>query len=142
MLSIREAKEEDLELMMAWRSTPAVYCGFIKQRRPLTWEEHYNWWKKRKYRKDWIICLDGRSIGVVALSELCYVPSINIYIGETTVWGQGLGRQALALALSETKGKVRAYILNENKGSQRMFESIGFRKAFECEPNEWIYEIL
>jgi RimJ/RimL family protein N-acetyltransferase len=131
-LSFKEATQDDLELMMAWRSHPLVYKGLYVQKAPLTWEEHLNWWKGRKNRKDWIISVTGsRRVGSVNVSSLdTETPEVGIYIGEVTSQSKGIGTFAILWACQWLKQKeykqAKASILEDNAASVKAFENAGF----------------
>ncbi len=126
-LILREAGYADLPLMMAWRSNAEIYKGFYQQIRPLTWDEHYNWFCSRN--QDWrtliVFCEDGstyqspinvdgtefetiplrRPIGVVTLGQLDHwSPEIGYYIGEIGLWGKGVGTEAVRLGIEWVRG--------------------------------------
>jgi RimJ/RimL family protein N-acetyltransferase len=135
-VSLREAEEDDLELLMAWRSNPMVYQHFTIQNQPLTWEEHLRWWLTRKHRRDWMVLLnDGgrvRSVGSANASRLNeQVPEVGLYIGESTLWGKGVGRDALTQVLirlaRDGYSHCWAGIQAGNDRSRRLFERLGFR---------------
>lgn len=149
-ISLRQAVDDDLELMMAWRSNPFVYEGFYLQNRPLKWEEHYSWWKSRDNRVDWIISLHGeehsRDVGSVNVSFMDNdTPEIGIYIGEVTLWGRGVARSAISLVINWLKilgyKIVRARIMKLNIKSLKLFEGLGFKKIGEGRKGEWVYEL-
>lgn len=147
---LREANDDDLELMMAWRSNPIVYRGFYLQREPLKYEEHYTWWKSRRNRKDWIITFQcgeyTRDVGSVHVSSLdSDSPEVGVYIGEVTAWGRGFGRQAVSLVLTWLRAagykKARASILKDNATSIGLFEALGFKRISEEHEGEWVCEL-
>ncbi len=133
---------------MAWRSDPDIYQGFYQQTKPLIWNEHINWLLSRN--DDWriyIVILDGRRIGVVTIGQLDYWESeIGIYIGKKSLWGKGIGRQAVALAIEWLRnyGKryIRTTILDSNKRSAKMFESLGFKRVADARPMESLYRLV
>lgn len=151
-IHLQPATEEDLELLMAWRSHPDVYRYFYMQDGPLKWEEHYRFWNSRHDRVDWIIYLDDgnrkRKVGSVNATNLSNdIPEIGIFIGEVTLMGKGIGTLALSLVVQwlRTRGysRVRARISKDNTPSQRLFASIGFEEKGEIHDGaEWIYEKL
>ncbi len=144
--------DEDLELIMAWRSHPEVYRYFHTQDAPLRWEEHYRFWTTRSNRIDWIISIDDgtrrRKVGSVNASRLSSSsPEIGIFIGEVTLMGRGIGRRSLKLVLQylKSKGYSRAVarISERNIRSQRLFESQGFvKKERVPDTDEYVYEVL
>lgn len=149
-VSLREANDDDIELMMAWRSNPLVYCGFYSQHEPLKYKEHYAWWKSRRNRRDWIIVLDDgehtRDVGVVNVSSLdSDSPEVGVYVGEVTAWGRAIGRRAVSLAIhwlhANGYKKARALVLKDNPASLSLFEAVGFRRISEGREGEWVYEL-
>lgn len=129
------ANENDLELIMAWRSHPKVYQFFKQQNGPLTWSEHFNFWNNRKNREDFIIEYhEGkkwRKVGSVNVSNLdTEDPEIGIMIGEITLQGKGVGSKATMLSLRYLKqrgyAKVFASIHRSNISSRKLFEKFDF----------------
>lgn len=124
--------DSDLELILAWRSNPEVYKWFYQQRGPLVWEDHIKFWSSDKKRKDWIILYNGRKVGSVFVSflDLDNVPDVGIYVGETTLWGKGVGTAALELVkdwLRQNNFKeAQARIHKKNTMSKLLFEKVGF----------------
>ena len=149
MIYLRELKPEDYELIMAWRSNPLVYKSFYSQNKPLTWDEHIKWIKSRN--KDWrnfIIILDDgfteNRVGVVTIGQLDYwEPETGIYIGYTDLWGKGIGKVALQLAVDYIKSYGRKYtrttILDVNERSKKLYSSLGFKRIGEARPGESLY---
>lgn len=149
---LREACHSDLELILAWRSIPQVIRGIYSQSRTgfITWDEHYNWWHSRHNWKIFIIQVNDnistRDVGVVSLSQLDnWKPQVGIIIGEVTLWGRGVGRQALLLALNWLREKrystVFTTILKNNERSIRLFEAVGFKRVSEGREGEWEYQV-
>ena len=134
---------------MAWRSDPAIYQGFYQQTKPLEWNEHINWIHSRN--QDWrtfIIWLDNRRIGVVTIGQLDHFsPEIGYYIGEKTLWNQGIGCKAVELATEYLKGLGKAYchttVLKHNKASLRLLEKLGFEIMGDAREGEvWLTKKL
>ncbi len=112
IVTIREATQEDWELIMAWRSNPLVYEGKYSQKKPLTWEEHYTFMTTRGRWWRWFIILVNdfkttRKVGVVTLAQLDnWNPEINSYISEVTLNDSGdVERQAVELAIEWLRDK-------------------------------------
>ena len=149
---LRLATESDLPLMLAWRSIEKVYQGFYSQgreNRALIWKEHWAWWHATGDWKRWIIQVSDsvwtRDVGFVALRDLyAWNPEAGIYVGEVGLWGQGIGKQALQLALNWLKGQGKGYcrttIPKNNERAIRLFESSGFKRIGEARANEWSYQ--
>ena len=150
---LREATDSDMELVLAWRSNPLVWQGHYQQHfdpHPLTWEEHYKWWHSKYNWKIFIIQVNDnistRNVGSIDVGQLDHwCPEVGISIGEVTLWGKGVGKQSLSLALDwlKEKGyeKVHTTILKDNERSIRLFESVGFKRIGEAREEEWEYSL-
>lgn len=147
---LRDLMMNDLELVMAWRSHPDIYSCFHTQQEPLRWEEHYQWWTTRVNWKRWIIQVNDsswtRDVGWLGISGLdSWYPDVGILIGETTLWGRGVGKKALLMAIAwlrkEGYQRARASILENNERSQRLFQSVGFKRIGEARVGELLYDI-
>jgi spore coat polysaccharide biosynthesis predicted glycosyltransferase SpsG len=149
-VSIRQATDEDLELIMAWRSNPMIYENFSLQNAPLIWNEHHNWWIRRKDRVDWIIMLDDgtkmRAVGSVNASGFSIgKPEIGVFVGEVTLWGKSVGRSSVRLVVNWLReighSMVYARVMKHNVRSMKLFESLGFSKLEVTDEGEWLYGI-
>lgn len=160
---LREEREEDLELTMAWRSHPDVYQGFYSQNGPLRWREHWAWWHGRSKtygdRLDWIIMVeDGetrpRAVGRISVNltpRPWALPEehadVGVLLGEVTLWGRGVAGQALEMVCAWLRqrgyARVAADIALSNKRTVAFFERHGFRYARETRPNEgrWLRDL-
>jgi RimJ/RimL family protein N-acetyltransferase len=127
-IELRSARLEDLELMLAWRSDPEIYKHFREQEGPLKWENHVNWFVNRPPdRHDFVIEYRGRRVGLVNITEEDYV---GVYVGEKTLWGEGIGTKAVnKICRRFDREAFYAEIHAENKGSQNVFEDCGFEKV-------------
>lgn len=142
-----------MELILAWRNNPLIWQGLYQQAKedkPIDWYEHWNWWHTRYNWKQFIIQVNDnniwtRDIGYINIGQLDHwCPEVAIVIGEVSLWGQGIGRQALSLALDwlEELGyqKTHTTILKNNKRSIKLFESLGFQRVGDAREGEWAYE--
>lgn len=121
----------DLELIMSWRSNPMVYSNFLVQEGPLVWQNHLDFWHSRVFRKDFIIKYEGRRIGLIGVSQInSGCPEISILIGEVTLWGKGIGGIALHKFLTDDYlngiNCLKAKIKETNLGSLKLFMKLGF----------------
>lgn len=148
-IMIRQVTDSDLELLMAWRSNPLIYKFFYIQKEPLKWDEHYSWWISRENRIDWMILIEEsnivRRIGSVNVSQLdTDNPEIGVFIGELCLWGKHIGRYLVLRVLKWLKNmeykRTHVRILENNFGSIKLFESLGFKKSKKGRVGEWIYE--
>lgn len=149
MIRLRDATQADLTLIMSWRSNPLIYQGFYQQKEPLKWQEHIDWWGSRN--KDWwefiIVLIEGtqvRDVGVLTLGQLDYWEfEIGVMIGEVTLWGKGIAKEAVRLGIEKGKkyGKnyCRTTILDNNERSIRLFKSLGFKRVGDARPGESLY---
>lgn len=148
-ITLRPAIENDLPLIMAWRSSPLVYQGFFTQTAPLTWEEHIRWQKSRN--RDWrtfIIVYNDRDVGVVNIGQLDHwSPEIGYLIGEVSLWGKGIATQAVKQAMEWIKDYGKGYchttVLVKNKASLRVLEKLGFTIQGDAREGEvWLTKKL
>jgi len=137
LIRLRPLTREDYELVMAWRSHPDVYAGNYTQDHPLAWREHVNWVMNRPADSEMHIIslseegLPERRAGGVNLCNLnTDEPEVGIYIGDTTLWGRGVAKQALCLTANylEERGYrfIRASIKDGHERSERLFTSLGY----------------
>jgi len=144
-VDLRLATDEDTQLMFEWRNNPEVYKGFYTQKAPLTKEEHQKWWKSRN--KDWrtfIITCQERPIGVVTIGQLDHwSPEIGYYIGDTSMWGKGLGTQVVWQAIRWLSQYGKKYchttVLKNNFRSLSILYKLGFNILGEAREGEvWL----
>ena len=141
-IKLRDAKDQDMELVMAWRSNPLIYKDFHIQQGPLSFEEHLDWWKSQKNWRQWIVVYgEGNYTRDVGKVDVRYLetdcPEVSYFIGELPLWGKGVGTQAVKLAL-EWLGdngykKACAKVLEDNERSKRLLTNLGFKLTNEKE---------
>jgi RimJ/RimL family protein N-acetyltransferase len=138
-VNLRQADIGDLELMLAWRSDEEIYRHFRSQTEPLDWESHMSWFASRdSERCDWIVEYQGRRVGAVSLTPN---NEIGIYIGEKSLWGEGVGSAALKQACDNTVKPISAEIHEDNTASQKLFKKVGFERIES--DGEWIeYKLI
>jgi RimJ/RimL family protein N-acetyltransferase len=144
-VTIKPMTQDDLELLLSWRSHPDAYAFFRAQTGPLKWQEHFKFWKNRKNREDFIIYYledkKWRKVGSLNVSALnTEYPEVGIIIGELTAHHKGIGSKALSLGIAYLKKKgytkARAVIHKDNLASQKLFTKSNFV------PSEWQEYIL
>lgn len=147
-VSLRAMTEQDLPLTLAWRSIPQVYAGLYtqsKENRHLNWQEHLKWFLTRYTWKMFIIEYSGRPVGWLNIGQLDHWrPEIGIGIGEVGLWGKGVGKAALNLALdwlwSDGYRYTHTTIMDNNQASIKLFESVGYKKIGSARLGEsWYY---
>ena len=147
---LREATDDDMPLVMAWRSNPLVWEGYYSQKRPLEWQEHRTWWQSRNadWKKFIIMLIEddfARPVGMVHIGQMDnWSPEIGYTIGEISLWGRGIGREAIKQSCEWLKDKGFKYahttILNENMRSIRLVESLGFKNVCKAREGESRFE--
>jgi len=149
---LREATNDDRELMMAWRSNPILFkTGAYTQKAPLTWNEHYTWWNTRgPWWKFFIIQVnDGittHDVGVVNFGQLDnWNPEFNYYLGEVSLWSQGVGEQALQLGINWLREhgycRLHTTIVDDNKRSEGVLRKLGFKRIRAARKGESYWEM-
>ena len=151
---LRLITEADLPLILAWRSNPLCYQGFVTQKSPLVWEEHLSWWRGRN--QDWrtflVLVIEDdveRPVGLVNIGQLDHwSPELGYTIGEVSLWGKGIGKEAVRLGMEWLKSHGKQYchttIRDDNKRSIRLIKSLGFTKLGRAREGEswWHKKIL
>lgn len=135
-LEVQPMNEDDLELVLGWRNNPKVYENLPNQNSVISWENHTEWYENRSSdRKDYVIRYQDRRIGVVSLDEDDFV---SIYIGEYTLWGQGIGSRILEWLTQRhyPDRSVQAEVHTENSRLKQFFEQCGFSQS--ARDGEWI----
>jgi len=138
-VNLREIRDTDLPLLLAWAHIKEIwtYLPTFRQNENLTWENHWEWWKIREGRIDFMIEVNTedygfRPVGVVIVNLKSQ--ELGIYIGEVNLWGKEIGKKALATAMDFMKTHYKwdyfwAVIHPKNKRSRRLFQSLGFQKT-------------
>jgi len=144
-VSLRKVKSSDLELLLAWAHVKMIweYLPTSREGEYLTWENHYEWWVSRENREDWMIMVDGRSVGTIIIHLKS--SEIGIYIGEVTLWGKRVGSKALKLGILRMMAlgfeMIWAAIHPENIASVKLFTGLGFKKAGKARGDVDRYEL-
>lgn len=134
-LTIREMKEEDFELVMAW-------WGILEFRRFTTTTTQPEWNNlisslKMNNRRDYMIIYNNRRIGRTCLIDHGNFEELSVYIGEISLHGQGLGKQAIQATLQQAVKPVKSKVRQDNTLSLKAFQSVGFKPAEQ--EGEWIW---
>lgn len=89
---------------------------------------------------------DDRPIGVVNIGQLDYwSPEIGYFIGELSLWGKGLGTQAVQLGINWVQEYAETHkhithihttIKDDNKASIKLIKKLGFVKGMEARKGE------
>ena len=136
MISLRNATDADLPLMMAWRSNPEIYQGMYEQKEPLKWDEHVNWWKSRPSTwKTFIVQTDDewcRPVGLINIGQMeHWSPEIGYLIGCVTDWRKGYMKEALIQAMKWLKEQGYEYCHTTIKIENERSANLAYRLGFE-----------
>lgn len=129
MLSLRPTNEADLPLLLAWRHNQKAMQYFADGFE--TWEHHRQWFASLmpQVAESYMIILDERPVGEAHIMWRD-APDIGLYIGDLSIWGQGIGKQAISLLLANLRaryrGRVTATIHPNNFRSRMLFKQMGF----------------
>ena len=149
-MRLRELRREDWELILAWRNDKEINQGFYSQANGhlIEWEEHVNWIGSRANWKYFIVEYKDRRIGAVTLGQLDHwSPEIGYFIGEKTLWGKGIGKQAVKMAMDWLREQGYKYchttVLKHNERSLGLLKSLGFWIQGNARENEvWLCAAL
>ncbi len=144
---LRLITESDLPLLMAWRNSPLVWQGFYSQTRPLNWEEHLQWFRGRPSSwRSFFVVYEDRPVGVVNIGQLDHwSPEIGYAIGEVSLWGHGIGTQAVQLGIDWVKEYSKTHrhithihttIKDDNQASIKLIKKLGFKKGMKAREGE------
>jgi RimJ/RimL family protein N-acetyltransferase len=149
---LRPIVEEDYKQILIWRNDPLIMKGFYSQSKGhiITWEEHLEWIQSRnKDFKVYIINTDDtplKKVGVVTIGQLDHwEPETGIYIGEKSLWGMGIAKEALCQIINMLRSMgykyTRATIMDDNERSIGLYEGLGFKKVGNARPGESHYRM-
>ncbi|KAH7856565.1 hypothetical protein Vadar_002920 [Vaccinium darrowii] len=137
-ISIRPFKLSDADDFFSWAKDERV-THYLRWNPIPSREEALKHIKEVAIPHPWqrSICLDGRSIGYVSIKPEsgsdCHLAEIEYAVG-WEYWNQGIVTVALKMAISgvfkelDYLVRVEALVEEENKGSQRVLEKVGFQK--------------
>jgi len=148
-VSLRQATDADLPLILAWRNNPLVYSGFYTQGKSdhqILWEEHVSWWRSRFNWKVFLIQVTDeglgiRPVGVVGFAQLDHwSPEIGYYIGEVSLWRKGVAKEGIRQGLEWLKSQgfpaCQTTVLEHNEASLHILQSFGFKVVSEAREGE------
>ena len=139
--------------MMAWRSNPLVFEeGCYTQNKTLTWLEHVIWMRSRgPWWRFFVIMvsttnLPERAVGIINFGQLDnWNTECNYYLGEISLWGQGVAGEALSQAIKWLRlhgyCKLHTTMKDTNARATGVLEKLGFRKAGKARVGESVWEI-
>lgn len=136
MISLRDVRPEDREMIREWRNLPKV-SDYMYTDHVISVEEHTAWFARilnDPSCKYWIIVCDGEEVGLVNLYNInhthgrCYWA---FYVVSPNVRGKGVGSfaeyQVLTYVFEEIKlQKLCCEVLSFNQGVIEMHRRFGF----------------
>lgn len=138
-ITIRPIKMEDYETILKW-SKDEAFCLANEWELNRDQEELYHWWHRCVHNdaEDFIrmgIEYDGILIGY---GDLAFIKGntaeIGIAIGESSLWGKGIGTNALKSLIEYASKELGITVFNAethetNHRSKRMLEKVGFKEV-------------
>ena len=145
MLSLRPTSEADLPLLLAWRYNRRVVQYFADGFE--TWEHHKQWFANLmpQVAESYMIILDERPVGETHIVWRDAIPDIGLYIGDLSIWGHGIGKEAISLLLANLRaryrGRVTATVHPNNFHSRMLFKAVGFKFSALSDDKYLVFEM-
>lgn len=139
---LRAPEKADAALCHGWLNDPQVTLTLARHA-PVTLDDEVSWVQRAMLRADpaelaLAICrkADHNAIGMVGLHRMHPVTrtaTLGMFIGERSLWGQGLGTDALRTLCrygidSLNLHKIRLEVYPFNPRAERIYERVGFRR--------------
>ncbi|QGM31319.1 GNAT family N-acetyltransferase [Bacillus sp. N3536] len=135
-IKIRNLSIDDYEVVLNW-SKDDIFCSANGWEKNRSEEELYRWWLHCISNKseDFVrmgIELKERLVGYADLACIKdNTAELGIAIGESTLWGKGIGTNSILCMMDYASKKLGITIFNaetheENIRSRKMLEKIGF----------------
>jgi RimJ/RimL family protein N-acetyltransferase len=141
VIRLRELERADLLALNGWRNDPELLdllgnnflfiAGAVDEK----WYESYLASREHNVRLAIVMETSGQYVGNVNLTGIHPVnrsAEFSILVGDKTVWGKGVGREATRLMLAHAfsdRNLHRVYlsVLATNERALRLYERVGFR---------------
>ena len=139
MLRLREATQEDMDLLYRWANDPEVRKQSFRTE-PIPYETHVNWFRRMMDDPavlQFILEEDGVPAGQIRLNTDGGEAEIGYSIA-AECRGRGLGRQMLRMTAELVREehpeirKLTAKVKPGNGSSNALCESEGYEKAYTC----------
>jgi RimJ/RimL family protein N-acetyltransferase len=133
-ITLRGVEREDYPRLREWQNDPEL-AHWMDYRTPFSMRDvEEDQERARQEGRPFVVALDGEPIGKCGLNQFRWearVCAMYVYIGDKSVWGRGLGRDAvmalLKVAFDEAGlERVELTLLAENRRAQRVYEACGF----------------
>lgn len=135
-MSLREIKEGDLELMLAWRNHPDIRSSMFSQS-VIEFDQHKAWFKRESEKNDsvWLLFIDYRGLpaGIIYFTDIDRSSNHAFWgfyaaPGAPPGTGTRMGREALDYFFNILKlHKLNAEVLESNERSYAFHIKIGFK---------------
>ncbi len=147
-IKIRDLKIDDYETVLKW-SKDDVFCSANGWPRNRTEEELYKWWIHCTNNEDHNFVRKGILVGrkLVGYVDLAFIKDcraeLGIAIGESNLWGKGIGTSAIQCMMKYASEKLGIFIFDAeihegNVRSRKLFESIGFKEISRIGTEEYL----
>lgn len=132
--TLREIREDELELMLSWRNAPNVRANMFTKHE-ITLTEHLSWWSRTRLRSDQLYSIyefAGRPAGVVGFTSIDFANrncAWAFYAAPEAPRGTGSRMELLALdkAFYDLKmHKLYCEVLAYNAAVLRLHQKFGF----------------
>lgn len=149
-ISIRPLRIEDAYTSVVWRNDPEVfkYTGNTYDHE-ITIQDELSWMKKIMQAEDEYRCailVDGQYVGNIYLTNIRNASAIyHIFLGEKSVWGKGVAKQASQLLLKYAFGSldlnsVELHVKMKNERAMELYKRIGFKEM--SHDDEWMHMVI
>ncbi len=140
MISIRELKATDKDLLFEWSNDPLTRANSF-QTDSISFEEHDNWFEQQllKSHMNYILECDTIPMGLVRFSDKENTTIIGIVIAPA-FRGKKLGSVAISMGCEQFLSKhpnanIFAYIKTDNISSIKSFEKANFERTKKLDIN-------
>ncbi len=139
MISVRLAKNDDVDKIYSWRNHE-ITRQFFFDSTPISNESHKMWFKKslrNENRLIYIISYKEEQVGVVRFDKVDDTNTweIDIFL-DPARYGKGYAAAGLEMAISSLRVEIKepiiliAKVIPENSSSKKLFEKIGFSQSY------------
>lgn len=136
---LRPIEPRDVPLLRAWQNDPAVMTGWALPH-PLLAHDQFDEDFAGRFRQfdtagHFIVEVDSVAVGRIdfhGFDERHRGAEISLYIGETSAWGRGYARDAVAtlatyLFRERRAARVSLTVIESNDRARKLYEAVGFQ---------------
>lgn len=126
---LRQATEEDKVITFEWANDPNVRKNAFNTE-TILWENHFRWFNERLNNPDFLIFI--LESGTVPIGQIRFEKEDDYwkidYSIDSKNRGLGMGKEIVKLGLEKIRGKIKAWVKEENIASCKVFEKLGFKQ--------------